>query len=172
MRKPHLCKLCGEPMPEDEGMFFYHGYSGKCPKPPIEKQAMSNETKHTKHTKEQEKPSCGHDSIGRFYCGRVYLEERISSLEAQLEKLSGKTGYCTECERLGRENKELAYDRAHMDSLRKENAELYRKNKELREAVVDYRANLTADISRKSCGHEFHCVCSGDRLDKALSGGD
>ena len=27
--------------------------------------------------------------------------------EAQLEKLSGKTGYCTECERLGRENKEL-----------------------------------------------------------------
>jgi hypothetical protein len=27
--------------------------------------------------------------------------------ESQLEKLSGKTGYCTECERLGRQNKEL-----------------------------------------------------------------
>ena len=27
------CKLCGEPMPEGEEMFFYHGYSGKCPKP-------------------------------------------------------------------------------------------------------------------------------------------
>ena len=67
--------------------------------------------------------------------------------EAQLEKLSGKTGYCTECERLGRENKEL------------------------REAVIDYIANLTADTARKTCGHEFQCVCSGDRLNKTLSGG-
>jgi len=29
------CKLCGEPMPEDEEMFKYHGYSGDCPKPPL-----------------------------------------------------------------------------------------------------------------------------------------
>lgn len=29
------CKVCGEPMPEGEEMFFYHGYSGPCPKPPI-----------------------------------------------------------------------------------------------------------------------------------------
>jgi len=35
------------------------------------------------------------------------LVEDNNRLEAQLEKLSGKTGYCTECERLGRENKEL-----------------------------------------------------------------
>ena len=29
------CKLCGEPMPEGEEMFEYHGYSGNCPKPPM-----------------------------------------------------------------------------------------------------------------------------------------
>jgi hypothetical protein len=30
------CKLCGEPMPPGEEMFKYHGYSGNCPKPPVE----------------------------------------------------------------------------------------------------------------------------------------
>ena len=33
----HKCKLCGEPMPEGETMFHYHGYSGPCPKPPLKK---------------------------------------------------------------------------------------------------------------------------------------
>jgi predicted amidophosphoribosyltransferase len=27
-----LCGLCGEPMPEGEEMFKFHGYSGPCPK--------------------------------------------------------------------------------------------------------------------------------------------
>lgn len=31
------CALCGEPMPEGETMFKYHGYSGPCPKPAIVK---------------------------------------------------------------------------------------------------------------------------------------
>jgi hypothetical protein len=31
------CELCGEPMPEGEQMFKYHGYSGDCPKPPLAK---------------------------------------------------------------------------------------------------------------------------------------
>jgi len=26
------CEICGQPMPEGEGMFKYHGYSGPCPK--------------------------------------------------------------------------------------------------------------------------------------------
>jgi hypothetical protein len=30
-------QLCGEPMPEGEEMFKYHGYSGDCPKPPLAK---------------------------------------------------------------------------------------------------------------------------------------
>lgn len=29
------CQICGEPMPEGEEMFFYHGYSGPCPKSPL-----------------------------------------------------------------------------------------------------------------------------------------
>lgn len=29
------CELCGEPMPEGETMFKFHGYSGPCPKPPL-----------------------------------------------------------------------------------------------------------------------------------------
>lgn len=29
--KKGLCRLCGKPMPEDEQMFLYHGYSGPCP---------------------------------------------------------------------------------------------------------------------------------------------
>lgn len=29
------CTLCGEPMPPGEEMFYYHGYSGACPKPPL-----------------------------------------------------------------------------------------------------------------------------------------
>lgn len=31
------CELCGEPMPDGEEMFKYHGYSGNCPKPPLSK---------------------------------------------------------------------------------------------------------------------------------------
>lgn len=31
------CALCGEPMPAGEEMFKYHGYSGPCPKPPLDK---------------------------------------------------------------------------------------------------------------------------------------
>jgi hypothetical protein len=33
------CSLCGEPMPEGEQMFKYHGYSGPCPKPPLPRPA-------------------------------------------------------------------------------------------------------------------------------------
>jgi hypothetical protein len=32
------CRLCGEPMPKGEEMFYYHGYSGSCPKPPLPKE--------------------------------------------------------------------------------------------------------------------------------------
>jgi len=29
------CELCGEPLPPDEEMFKYHGYSGPCPVPVV-----------------------------------------------------------------------------------------------------------------------------------------
>lgn len=37
------CELCGEPMPAGEEMFKFHGYSGPCPKPPIEKPAAMSD---------------------------------------------------------------------------------------------------------------------------------
>lgn len=36
------CNICGEPMPEGEEMFKFHGYSGPCPKPPLPKNPESN----------------------------------------------------------------------------------------------------------------------------------
>lgn len=30
------CEICGEPLPSGEEMFKFHGYSGPCPKPPLE----------------------------------------------------------------------------------------------------------------------------------------
>lgn len=35
--KAKLCEICGDPMPDGETMFKYHGYSGPCPKPPLKK---------------------------------------------------------------------------------------------------------------------------------------
>jgi hypothetical protein len=34
-----VCELCGEPMPAGETMFRFHGYSGRCPKPPKSRKA-------------------------------------------------------------------------------------------------------------------------------------
>jgi len=31
------CELCGEPMPDGEEMFKFHGYSGDCPKHPLQR---------------------------------------------------------------------------------------------------------------------------------------
>lgn len=36
-----VCQLCGEPMPEGERMFKFHGYSGPCPKPPLPKPTVA-----------------------------------------------------------------------------------------------------------------------------------
>lgn len=37
------CELCGEPMPEAESMFKFHGYSGPCPKLPLPKPKDAHE---------------------------------------------------------------------------------------------------------------------------------
>jgi hypothetical protein len=37
------CTFCGEPMPEGEQMFKFHGYSGDCPKPPLPRATFSRE---------------------------------------------------------------------------------------------------------------------------------
>jgi hypothetical protein len=35
-----ICQLCGEPMPEGEEVFNYHGYSGPCPVAPLKNEPM------------------------------------------------------------------------------------------------------------------------------------
>ena len=50
-----LCFLCGEPMPNGETMFKYHGYSGRCPKPPLPK---TIETAMIDRAEVEEKVSC------------------------------------------------------------------------------------------------------------------
>lgn len=37
---PARCELCGEPMPPGEAMFKFHGFSGPCPKPPLQRDAV------------------------------------------------------------------------------------------------------------------------------------
>ncbi len=32
------CEICGEPMPKGEEMFKLHGYSGPCPRPPLQRE--------------------------------------------------------------------------------------------------------------------------------------
>jgi hypothetical protein len=36
------CEICGEPMPEGETMFKFHGFSGPCPAPPLPRHAAIN----------------------------------------------------------------------------------------------------------------------------------
>ena len=42
MSEKPLCEVCGEPMPNGEEMFKFHGYSGNCPKPPLKKTGINN----------------------------------------------------------------------------------------------------------------------------------
>lgn len=43
MSEIQKCSICGEPMPEGEEMFMYHGYSGPCPKQPPYNKENHNE---------------------------------------------------------------------------------------------------------------------------------
>ena len=52
MNEQQKCELCGEPMPTGEEMFKFHGYSGPCPKPPLERPTSSD---HAKVTEEDRK---------------------------------------------------------------------------------------------------------------------
>lgn len=46
MSERAICELCGDPMPEGEEMFKFHGYSGPCPKPPKSDVPESNALKN------------------------------------------------------------------------------------------------------------------------------
>ena len=60
------CALCGEPMPPGEQMFYFHGYSGPCPKPPLPLVAEES------------------DRLGVFTLGHM-TAARLAGFEAGLE---------------------------------------------------------------------------------------
>jgi len=129
---------------------------------------MSTETKHTSENKDwYYDRSTGHIRNDGEYFKLFHIEkmqQRIFSLEAQLaakplnrelnqliedndrlewqlEKLSGKTGYCTECERAGRENKELRHSLNKSERTLEEYKRMYdaseAQNKGLQSLIAD-----------------------------------
>lgn len=77
------CSICGEPMPEDQRMFKFHGADGNgCPKPPLVKRTLVVAEYALRESREGEfwievtvdrRP---HDKIGPFeteaQCQRAY----------------------------------------------------------------------------------------------------
>lgn len=57
-----ICTICGEPMPDGEQMFKFHGYSGDCPKPPLPKP-----------------PSVEADLLAALKLARAYLDVSLGS---------------------------------------------------------------------------------------------
>ena len=78
------CVICGEPMPQGEEMFKYHGYSGDCPAPPI-----SRDTGHPLSDKLrarwQSKSSSVIDADGGVYFGQLCGEASTLMAEAAAE---------------------------------------------------------------------------------------
>lgn len=73
-----LCELCGEPMPPGESMFKYHGRSGTCPKPPLQREVV--ETVDTLRA-EVERLTAERDA-----CKRVY-EELLAMVRGECPSL-------------------------------------------------------------------------------------
>lgn len=66
------CGLCGEPMPEGEEMFKFHGYSGGCPKPPLAE--VAKYLGSMKPTVEPEPPKWRYVGDGVFTAAKVEPE--------------------------------------------------------------------------------------------------
>ena len=65
------CTVCGEPMPEGETMFKYHGFSGPCPKPPLPKPVLKSAIRYFFREAnglwlDVEVDGQKHDSVGPF----------------------------------------------------------------------------------------------------------
>lgn len=81
------CAICGEPMPEGEEMFKYHGYSGKCPAPPLPL-ALTDAEKLTTRIYDtlaaiSEATEIGDDGYARF--GSTSDADRLRELVRELE---------------------------------------------------------------------------------------
>ncbi|MDE2096514.1 MAG: hypothetical protein KGL39_04650 [Patescibacteria group bacterium] len=72
------CEVCGEPMPDGEEMFKYHGYSGSCPKPPTPKPTRIGFVEYTRL-----KHSDGNYYINVEFNGAAY--SRLGPFDTQAE---------------------------------------------------------------------------------------
>jgi hypothetical protein len=86
MAEKPTCAICGEPMPEGEEMFKYHGYSGRCPKPPLPRKASPEEARLTRIydilAGINDKIEFGDDGYVRF--GSTSDADRLRSLVQEL----------------------------------------------------------------------------------------
>lgn len=74
------CELCGEPMPQGEEMFKFHGYSGPCPAPPLPR-----------------KPSEVEQLRAELAAARAEVEERTLALASVgIEEIDGQWCYTSE----------------------------------------------------------------------------
>ena len=60
------CELCGEPMPPNEQMFKYHGYSSNCPKPPLPKLTAAEYRGHSLTAADHR--AAGIEKMARAHC--------------------------------------------------------------------------------------------------------
>lgn len=87
------CIICGEPMPEDQKMFKFHGMDGNnCPKPPLTKRIevlaeyKLRETREGDFWIDVEINRCPHESLGPFEteseCRRAY-DDLVGMMRSQ-----------------------------------------------------------------------------------------
>lgn len=81
------CSICGEPMPEGEEMFKYHGYSGPCPAPALPPALTDAERLATRIYDTlaaiSEASKVGEDGYARF--GSTSDADRLRDLVRELE---------------------------------------------------------------------------------------
>ena len=97
------CTICGELMPDGEEMFKFHGYSGPCPKPPLQRQKSTSLKISVLLTPERvrEIASTAYDadptlwSYGAYQAGALAVAPELAraALEWAALKLQGDFGY-------------------------------------------------------------------------------
>jgi hypothetical protein len=70
-----LCELCGEPMPPNEQMFKFHGYSGPCPKPPIARAERKTLTVNLDPPSPTVCPNCRSDKEAALVDSVIFIQK-------------------------------------------------------------------------------------------------
>ena len=97
MSEQPKCQLCGEPMPEGEEMFNYHGYSGPCPKPQLPKQG---EIQHDTDAKGGFSQRIKRNRIAELEKQLATSEAEVVALRMELDQHKKlKAAICAQCSR-------------------------------------------------------------------------